>query len=317
MEILVQLKKFSAVPSLKKWKFGSVDDICGPRLLLPLSAKLPSLIDGAPVAITSTVVTQPANKPKLNPNAAAFTQPTTAAPQTQSKPERFYENLGAAVEWKKMHDWFHAVLRYMNPLVELMTKDQFVAYRNEWFTKEIEFLGTSGAKGSPFQRARNDIRAAFNSYQMQSARDEGYGGLKTHDEDKTDSKESMILIRYVCWRANIQCIWLEDDNTARPFPQDMRLWSSEQPTFFWDRKRRSMGIPSAEGASWMTLWVSNWEAANKQIHYPEADGKKSEILDAWKKYTAYKSTDDKLKKDDLAQMLGRAEVISLLCSWSQ
>jgi hypothetical protein len=214
-----------------------------------------------------------------------------------------------------MHDWFHAVLRYMKPLVELMTKDQFINYRNDWFTKEIEFLGTSGAKGSPFQRARNDIRAAFNNYQMQSARDEGYGGLKTHDEEKTDSKESMILIRYVCWRANIQCIWLEDDQSARPFPQDPRQWSAEVPIFFWDRKRRAMGLTS-ERPSWVALWISNWEASKKTFQFPEADGKKSEILEEWKKYIAYKSTDDKLKKDELAEMLGRAETLKLFTSWA-
>jgi hypothetical protein len=290
MEILAQLKKIKATPSLTKWKFGSVVDIYRPNL-----------------QITAPVVAQQPAKPKLNPAAPAFVVPV------EEKKERFLD-VSTPVEWKKMHDWFHAVLRYMNPLVELMTKDQFINYRNDWFTKEIEFLGTSGAKGSPFQRARNDIRAAFNNYQMQSARDEGYGGLKTHDEEKTDSKESMILIRYVCWRARIQCIWLEDDCSARPFPQDPREWSSEVPIFFWDRKRRAMGL-TGERPSWTALWISNWETSNKSFQFPEADGKKSEILDAWKKYTAYKSSDDKLKKDELAEMLGRAETIKLFTSW--
>ncbi len=295
MEILAQLKKIKPTASLKKWKFGSVVDIYRPNLQIATSAP------DVPVQIKP--------KPKLNPAAPAF-----IATQPEEKKERFLD-ISTSVEWKKMHDWFHAVLRYMNPLVELMTKDQFINYRNEWFTKEIEFLGTSGAKGSPFQRARNDIRAAFNNYQMQSARDEGYGGLKTHDEEKVDSKESMILIRYVCWRANIQCIWLEDDSSARPFPQDPRQWSADKPIFFWDRKRRAMGLTGGN-PSWMALWISNWEAGNKTFQFPEADGKKSEILDAWKKYIAYKSSDDKLKKDELAEMLGRAETIKLFTSWT-
>ncbi len=304
MEILAQLKKVKATPSLSKWKFGSVVDIYRPKLQLPVAA---------PSAVPAVTVAKP--KPKLNPAAPAFTVAAARqVPEVKSEPKERFLDVGAPVEWKKMHDWFHAVLRYMNPLVELMTKDQFVNYRNDWFTKEIEFLGTSGAKGSPFQRARNDIRAAFNNYQMQYARDEGYGGLKTHDEEKIDSKESMILIRYVCWRAAIQCIWLEDDSSARPFPQDPRQWSAEQPIFFWDRKRRAMGL-TCERPTWVALWISNWEAANKKFQFPEADGKKSEILEAWKKYTSYKSTDDKLKKDELAEMLGRAETIKLFTSW--
>ncbi len=288
MELLSQLKKLTAVPALTKWNFGSVVDICGPRLLLPAVAVPPP---------------PPPPKKKLDAKAPEFT--TIAAPEK----ERWLPYAGTAVEWKKMHDWFHAVLRYLNPLVELMTKEQFVSWRNEWFTKEIEFLGSSGAKGSVFQRSRNDIRAAFNSYQMQSARDEGFGGLKTHDEEKVDSKESMILIRYVCWRAKLNCIWLEDDNTARPFQQDPRLWSYDEPVFFWDRKRRAMGIP-VRNVSWLSTWLSNWETAGKKFIFPDADGKKSDILEKWKQFTAYKSSDDKLKKEELAHLVGRAEVIS-------
>jgi hypothetical protein len=296
MELLSQLKKLTSVPALKKWNFGSVVDICGPRLLLPVAPLLPE------------------PKKKLNAAVAPFTPAVTTKPVEEK--ERWLPNAGTTLEWKKMHDWFHAVLRYMNPLVELMTKEQFVNYRNEWFTKEIEFLGSSGAKDSKFQRSRNDIRAAFNNYQMQSARDEGYGGLKTHDEDKVDSKESMILIRYVCWRAKLNCIWLEDDNTARPFQQDPRLWSYDEPVFFWDRKRRAMGIP-VSNVSWLSTWLSNWETAGKKFIFPEADGKKADILEKWKQYTAYKSTDDKLKKDELAGLVGRAEVINYFSAWTR
>ena len=210
--------------------------------------------------------------------------------------------------FKTIQDYASARFGKEGVLLAGETKEQFVNYRNEWFTKEIEFLGSSGAKGSAFQRSRNDIRAAFNSYQMQSARDEGFGGLKTHDEDKIDSKESMILIRYVCWRAKLNCIWLEDDSVARPFQQDPRLWSYDQPVFFWDRKRRAMGIP-VSNVSWLSTWLSNWETAGKKFIFPDADGKKSDILEKWKQFTAYKSTDDKLKKEELAQLVGRAEVI--------
>jgi hypothetical protein len=294
MELLAQLKKISAVPALTKWNFGSVVDICGPRLLLPVVAAAP---------------------PPAKPNQNIIVGGGAAQPK-QEEPERWLPQAGIAMEWKKMHDWFHSILRYANPLVELMTKEQFVNFRNEWFTKEIEFLGSSGAKGTTFQRSRNDIRAAFNNYQMQSARDEGYGGLKTHDENKIDSKESMILIRYVCYRAKVNCIWLEDDNTARPFPQDPRLWSCNEPIFFWDRKRRAMGIPVASDTStWLSTWLSNWETANKKFLFPDADGKKADILEKWKQFTAYKSTDDKLKKEELAQKVGRAETISYFSSW--
>ncbi len=291
-EIIKVLGGLKAVPDLPKYKFESVVDI-----------QRRGLSNDKPVA------------------AAAKPQPTLVVEEPKPQPKRHVEerprflDIGLGdMEWKKMHDWFHAVIRLEDPIVELMTHDQYVGFRNEWFTKEIEFLGSAGAKGTPFQRARNDIRAAFNNYQMQTQRDANYGGLKTHDENKVDSNETMILLRYICWRKNIQCLWLEDDRTVRPFPQDVRMWSREQPTFFWDRKRRAMGM--LPGLNWLATWLSSWELDGKEFYYPAADGKKSELLEEVRKLASYKEAHEKMKKDELAVVLGRAEVIKLLTCWS-
>ncbi len=279
-----------AVPELIKYKFESVVDIQRRGLTIGLDTK------------TNAKPEEPVKAPEI------------AVSQREPK-EKFLDIGLEGIDWKKMHDWFHAVLRLENPIVELMTHDQYVGFRNEWFSKEIEFLGTAGAKGTPFQRARNDIRAAFNNYQIQSARDANYGGLKTHDENKIDSNETMILLRFVCWHKDIQCLWLEDDRTVRPFPQDVRMWSKEKTTFFWDRKRRAMGMLPGQGVEWLGTWLSSWELDNKDFYFPPADGKKSELLEAVRKLVSYKEDYEKLKKDELAVVMGRAEVISLFTSW--
>lgn len=284
------LSSLKAVPTLQNYKFESVTDI----QRRGLSAGEPKHILKRPVEVKE--------------------RPVEEKRPVEVK-ERFLDIGLNGMEWKKMHDWFHAVLRLENPIVELMTHDQYVGFRNEWFTKEIEFLGSAGAKGTPFQRARNDIRAAFNNYQMQTQRDANYGGLKTHDENKIDSNETMILLRYICWRKNIQCLWLEDDRSVRPFPQDARMWSSEQPTFFWDRKRRSMGM--LPGLTWLATWLSTWELDGKEFIYPGAVGKKTELLEEVRKLASYKESHEKLKKDELAVILGRAEVIKLFTAWCE
>lgn len=289
-DFIKQLNLTKVVPDLKTYKFESVVDI--QRHGLTITTKAAAATDGIPDVKPKPVVS--GGNPK----------------------EKFLDIGLPQMDWKKMHDWFHAVLRLENPIVELMSHDQYMGFRNEWFSKEIEFLGTAGAKGTPFQRARNDIRAAFNNYQVQSLRDANYGGLKTHDENKIDSNETMILLRFVCWHKNIQCLWLEDDNTVRPFPQDVRLWSKDVPTFFWDRKRKAMGmLPGQEPTEWLGTWLSSWELDGKEFYFPTADGKKTELLEEVRKLASYKADHEKMKKDELATVLGRAEVISLFTSW--
>ena len=288
-DIMLALK---AIPNLTKYKFESVVDIQRRGL----------------TRVQTTTVVAPLVKESR--------QVVVAAAVPEKPKERFLDVGLDGIEWKKMHDWFHAVLRFENPICELMTSDQYVGFRNEWFTTEIEFLGSAGAKGTPFQRARNDIRVAFNNYQMQTQRDANYGGLKTHDENKVDSNETMILLRYVCWRKNIQCLWLEDDKSVRPFPQDVRMWSKESPTFFWDRKRRTMGmLPGQAPTVWLGTWLSSWELDGKEFTFPAADGKKSELLEEVRKLASYKESHEKLKKDELAVLMGRAEVITLFTNW--
>ncbi len=286
-DFIKQLGGIKTVPELCKYKFESVVDIQRRGLTM----NRPS----------APVVEEPSQVSKVKENP--------------KEKEKFLDIGLPSMDWKKMHDWFHAVLRLENPIVELMTHDQYVGFRNEWFSKEIEFLGTAGAKGTPFQRARNDIRAAFNNYQIQTARDANYGGLKTHDENKIDSNETMILLRFVCWHKNIQCLWLEDDRTVRPFPQDVRMWSKEKVTFFWDRKRRAMGMLPGQGVEWLGTWLSSWELDGKDFNFPPADGKKSELIEEVRKLASYKEDHEKMKKDELAVILGRAEVISLFTSW--
>ena len=293
INFIKQLGLTKVVPDLKTYKFESVVDIQRHGL--------------TPTVATTVTSTSAVTDVKEKVTASLI----VAHPPK----ERFLDIGLPSMDWKKMHDWFHAVLRLENPIVELMSHDQYMGFRNEWFSKEIEFLGTAGAKGTPFQRARNDIRAAFNNYQVQSLRDSNYGGLKTHDENKLDSNETMILLRFVCWHKNIQCLWLEDDTTVRPFPQDVRLWSKDVPTFFWDRKRKAMGMLPGQTHEWLGTWLSSWELDGKEFYYPPADGKKAELLEEVRKLASYKNEHEKMKKDELAIVMGRAEVISLFTSW--
>jgi hypothetical protein len=288
-DFIKQLGSIKVVPELIKYKFESVVDIQRRGLTM--------------------------NRPAIAEEITQVPKIQEKRKETPKEKENFLDIGLPSMDWKKMHDWFHAVLRLENPIVELMTYDQYVGFRNEWFSKEIEFLGTAGAKGTPFQRARNDIRAAFNNYQVQTACDANYGGLKTHDENKLDSNETMILLRFVCWHKNIQCLWLEDDRTVRPFPQDVRMWSKEKATFFWDRKRKSMGMLPGQGVEWLGTWLSSWELDGKEFYFPPADGKKSELIEEVRKLASYKDDHEKMKKDELAVVLGRAEVITLFTSW--
>jgi hypothetical protein len=300
-DFMKQLCTIKSVPELIKYKFESVVDI--QRRGLTLNGAL--AVEQKPVFASQEQEQEQKQKPREREKEK----------EKEKEKDKFLDIGLASMDWKKMHDWFHAVLRLENPIVELMTHDQYIGFRNEWFSKEIEFLGTAGAKGTPFQRARNDIRAAFNNYQIQTACDSNYGGLKTHDENKLDSNETMILLRFVCWHKNIQCLWLEDDRTVRPFPQDARMWSKEKATFFWDRKRRAMGMLPGQGVEWLGTWLSSWELDGKEFNFPPADGKKSELIEEVRKLASYKEVHEKMKKDELAVILGRAEVIGLFTSW--
>lgn len=98
------------------------------------------------------------------------------------------------------------------------------------------------------------------------------------------------------------------------FPEDPRVWKSGRPLVVSDSENLYIYEPNASSFS-LLPWLQTKEAEGWQIQWPMADGKLEELKTALEKrsLTAHsRIPGEKVKKDDYARTLGRAEAISCL-----
>lgn len=100
------------------------------------------------------------------------------------------------------------------------------------------------------------------------------------------------------------------------FPSDVRMWTSERTVVFGDDEGFWSYEPTNVDVS-LIDWLQEKEQQGWKIQWPTADGKLEDLKTALTKrgLTAHVETGSdstKVKKDDYARVLGRAEAISAL-----
>jgi hypothetical protein len=120
----------------------------------------------------------------------------------------------------------------------------------------------------------------------------------------------------LCELYQVQKIMIcNNDKKIRFFPEDLRLWKSNRKIFLSDSE--NMWLYEKELASLPSLlsWVQSKEEEKWTIEWPVADGKLEELrgeLSAKGLVAHPRIPGEKVKKEDYARTLGRAQAISTL-----
>jgi hypothetical protein len=131
---------------------------------------------------------------------------------------------------------------------------------------------------------------------------------------KLSAEESRQLWDILTTVFDIQCIVLGDEEgrVVRAAPADIRTWRADRPLVLID-----IGLTRVWTClRWNGTALLDW-LEGRQVEWPEAEGSKIELVEAWEKQPAYKESDRKLKKDDLAKMVGRAQALAALAALRQ
>jgi hypothetical protein len=129
-------------------------------------------------------------------------------------------------------------------------------------------------------------------------------GMPASKLDKADHAKLWDILMTVF---GYQCIVIDTHNAAnvRFAPEDIRTWSedkqlivvNEDLTYIWLSIRWSMPALAA------------WLDGRTTVKWPVADGSKLELLEKWERDPTYMPEHRKLKKDDLAALVGKSESI--------
>jgi hypothetical protein len=130
------------------------------------------------------------------------------------------------------------------------------------------------------------------------------------------SSTPVMLEEVLCELFRIQKVQVNrKTKTISFFPRDVRCWVSDRPVIFADDD--NCWYFDAEQNKSVLGWVSEKEEQSWTIQWPTADGKLEELKAALTKknlvaHTTFTSDTQKLRKDDYARILGRAESIEIL-----
>ncbi len=128
----------------------------------------------------------------------------------------------------------------------------------------------------------------------------------------------------LCTVYNIQTICIEE-SLGNPLkitfsPENPILWQKDLPIFIVEKNLTKVwnyaGNPLDLRKS-LSKWISDMEQANAEIVYPIADMSKVDMVDFLEVLPSWKESMRKLKKDELAPIVGRAKVLELFDEWSQ
>lgn len=134
-------------------------------------------------------------------------------------------------------------------------------------------------------------------------------------------KPSTILEEVLCELFHVQKIVInKQKKTVGFYPTDMRLWKSDRRVIFADEENRWVTEIAPGVTTTILSWITTKEDEGWTIQWPTAEGKFDELKAA----VAKRQLDvhplpgsplgTKVKKDDWARVLGRAEAIE---SWAE
>lgn len=104
------------------------------------------------------------------------------------------------------------------------------------------------------------------------------------------------------------------------FSSNPSLWKYDLPVWIADFRSRWVAIPTDNNSTKLHSIISSWLSSIEQngwfINWPEVDGSKEEIVEQLSSLPTWSPNDKKLKKEILAQRLGRANVIQTFVKWA-
>lgn len=120
---------------------------------------------------------------------------------------------------------------------------------------------------------------------------------------------SPLLEEVLCELFHLQKIQINRrSKTVSFFPPDLRVWTSDKKIILADEENHWSFVPST--LLHVSTWLTEKEDEGWKISWPTADGKLDEIKAGLLQRNI--SPDSKLKKDDLARVLGRAQALGIL-----
>ena len=117
---------------------------------------------------------------------------------------------------------------------------------------------------------------------------------------------SPMLEEVLCELFHVQKIQIHRRNKSLSFfPPDLRVWTSEKPILISDEDNCWNFVPTQEVP--LRSWLTQKEEQGWKVSWPTADGKLDDIkAGLFQQGIVYET---KQKKDDLAQLLGRAQAL--------
>ncbi len=145
------------------------------------------------------------------------------------------------------------------------------------------------------------------------------------DPSRLDDAGRALLWDALCEMKRIQTVVFSEAKGTASGPQisfspaDPRIWESSRPIFGVDEGLTRVFKPlRAAVAKQLGNWLGEREAAGVPITWPSADGTKGELVEWLRARPAtWREDDAKMKKDELAEIVGRAQAIELFSSWSR
>lgn len=105
------------------------------------------------------------------------------------------------------------------------------------------------------------------------------------------------------------------DKTISFYPEDLRLWKSDRPIFISDSENMWLYEKEIPSFSFLLSWLQAKEGEHWKVGWPIADGKLEDLrgeLSAKGLVAHPRIPGEKVKKEDYARTLGRAQAISTL-----
>ena len=126
----------------------------------------------------------------------------------------------------------------------------------------------------------------------------------------------------LCTVCDVQTICLEDTGSGSPAitfsPANVTTWRPDIPIHIVERRLSKVwvyvGSPNKLRQS-LASWLSTMEAAGSTITYPIMDASKAAMVEFLEVLPSWKESMRKLKKDELAPIAGRAQVLELFDEW--
>jgi hypothetical protein len=128
----------------------------------------------------------------------------------------------------------------------------------------------------------------------------------------------------LCTVCDIQTICVEDTGSSAPSitfsPANVTLWRPDVPIHIVERKLSKVwvyvGAPNTLRRG-IASWLSDMEELGAKITYPSMESSKVEMVDFLEVLPSWKETMRKMKKEELAPIAGRAQVLELFNEWME